>query len=67
VTEVLLTSLTPVAAGRTGPRSFAVSMVGPEIAEARHVVEMVTAQVRGSLPEPFELAATLVSGSSDGR
>ncbi|MBW2523959.1 MAG: protein kinase [Deltaproteobacteria bacterium] len=60
LTELLLTSLMPVVAGRTGPLKFIVSMVGPTLEEARHVVEQVLAQVRGMLPESIELVATLV-------
>ncbi len=41
LTDMLLLSLTPVVGGRTGPLKFAVSMVGPTIEEARHVVEQV--------------------------
>lgn len=60
LTEMLLTSLMPVVAGRTGPLKFVVSMVGPNLEEARHVVEQVVAQVRGMLPDTIELVATLV-------
>lgn len=60
LTEMLLTALLPVVAGRTGPLKFVVSMVGPSLDEARHVVEQVVSQVRGLLPETIELAATLV-------
>ena len=62
ITEMLLLSLTPVVAGRTGPLKFVVSMVGPTIDEARHVVEQVASQVQGLLPDTLELAATLVMG-----
>jgi serine/threonine-protein kinase len=62
LTEMLLLSLTPVVAGRTGPLKFVVSMVGPTIDEARHVVEQVASQVQGLLPDTLELAATLVKG-----
>lgn len=62
LTEMLLLSLTPAVAGRTGPLKFCVSMVGPTIDEARHVVEQVVSQVQGMLPETLELAATLVKG-----
>jgi serine/threonine-protein kinase len=60
LTEMLLTSLLPVVVGRTGPLKFVVSMVGPSLEEARHVVEQVVAQVRGLLPDTIELVATLV-------
>jgi serine/threonine-protein kinase len=60
LTEMLLLSLTPAVAGRTAPLKFAVSIVGPNLDEARHVVEQVVAQVQGALPETFELAVTLM-------
>jgi serine/threonine-protein kinase len=62
LTEMLLLSLTPVVAGRTGPLKFVVSMVGPTLEEARHVVEQVVAQVQSTLPETLELGATIVKG-----
>ena len=62
LTEMLLLSLTPVVAGRTGPLKFAVSMVGPTLEEARHVVEQVVSQVQGMLPDTLELGVTLVKG-----
>ena len=62
LTEMLLLSLTPAVAGRTGPLKFVVSIVGPSLDEARHVVEQVVAQVQGMLPETLELAATLIKG-----
>ena len=62
LTEMLLLSLTPVVAGRTGPLKFVVSMVGPTLDEARHVVEQVLSQVQGMLPETLELGATIVKG-----
>src|SRR5205814_113627 len=55
LTEMLLLSLTPVVAGRTGPLKFAISIVGPTIDEARHVVEQVVSQVQGMLPDTLEL------------
>ncbi len=59
LTEMLLLSLTPVVAGRTGPLKFAVTMVGPSLEEARQVVEQVAAQVAGMLPDSIELGVTL--------
>ena len=59
---MLLMSLTPVVAGRTGPLKFSVSVVGPTIDESRHVVEQVASQVQGLLPDTLELGATLVKG-----
>ncbi len=64
LTEMLLLSLTPVVAGRTGPLKFAVSIVGPTIEEARHVVEQIVSQVQGLLPDTLELGATLVKGEN---
>jgi serine/threonine-protein kinase len=57
---MLLLSLSPVVAGRTGPLKFAVAMVGPSLEEARQVVEQVAAQVAGMLPESIELGVTIV-------
>ncbi len=62
LTEMLLLSISPVVAGRTGSLRFAVAMVGPSVEEARHVVEQIVAQVQGMLPETLQLAATLVKG-----
>lgn len=64
LTEMLLLCLTPVVAGRTGPLRFGLSMVGPTIDEARHVVEQVVAQVQGMLPDTLELGATIVKGEA---
>ncbi|MEM6790420.1 MAG: FHA domain-containing serine/threonine-protein kinase [Myxococcota bacterium] len=60
LTELASTSLLPVVAGRTGPLKFVVSMVGPSLDEARHVVEQVVSQVKGLLPDTIEMVATLV-------
>ncbi len=62
LSETLMLSLTPVIAGRTGPLKFVVSMVGPSLEEARHVVEQVVSQVQGIIPETLELAAALIKG-----
>jgi len=62
LTEMLLLCVTPVVAGRTGPLSFAVAMVGPSLEEARNVVEQIVSQVQATLPETLELAATPISG-----
>jgi len=64
VTETLLLSLIPVVAGRTGPLKFVVSIVGPSLEDARHVVEQVVSQVQSSLPDTLELGATLVKGEA---
>lgn len=64
LTEMLLLSITPVVAGRTGQLKFAVSIVGPTIEEARHVVEQIVSQVQGLLPDTLELGATLVKGET---
>jgi eukaryotic-like serine/threonine-protein kinase len=60
LTEMLLLSIIPVTAGRTGPLRFAVAMTGPSIDEARNVVEQVVSQVQGLMPEALDLSATLV-------
>jgi serine/threonine-protein kinase len=60
LTEMLLLSLVPVTGGRTGPLRFAIAMVGPNLEEARNVVEQVVSQVQGLMPESLDLAATLV-------
>jgi serine/threonine-protein kinase len=60
LTEMLLLSLVPVTAGRTGPLKFAVAMTGPSLDEARNVVEQVVSQVQGNMPETLDLAATIV-------
>jgi hypothetical protein len=62
LTEVLLLSVSPLVAGRTGSLTFAVAMVGSSLEEARHVVEQAVAQARGALPEALELVATIVRG-----
>jgi hypothetical protein len=55
----------PVVAGRTGPLKFVVSMVGPSLEEARHVVEQVVAQVQGTLPpDSLDLGAIIVKGDA---
>ena len=55
LTEMLLLSIVPVTAGRTGPLKFAVAMIGPSPDEARNVVEQVVSQVQGLLPEALDL------------
>ncbi len=62
LSETLMLSLTPVVAGRTGPLKFVVSMVGPSLDEARHVVEQIVSQVQGIIPDTLELAAALIKG-----
>jgi serine/threonine-protein kinase len=59
LTEVLLLSIVPVTAGRTGPLKFAVAMTGPSSEEARNVVEQVVSQVQGLMPESLQLDATI--------
>lgn len=66
LTEMLLLSITPVVAGRTGPLRFAVAMVGPSLEEAKHVVEQIASQVQGLLPDSLQLAPSIVKGE-DGR
>ena len=41
-------------AGRTGPLKFVVSMVGPSLEEARHIVEQVVSQVQGIIPDTLD-------------
>jgi serine/threonine-protein kinase len=64
LTEMLLLSIVPVIAGRTGPLKFAVAMAGPSLEETRNVVEQVVSQVQGLMPEALDLAATLVKAES---
>jgi serine/threonine-protein kinase len=59
LTDMLLLSLIAVSAGRTGPLRFAVAMVGPGPQEARNLVEQISGQVQGMLPEGLELVATI--------
>jgi serine/threonine-protein kinase len=60
LTEMLLLSLSPAVAGRTGPLKFAVAMVGPSYEEARQVIEQLAAQVKGLLPESIEFGVSIV-------
>jgi serine/threonine-protein kinase len=60
LTEVLLLSMSPVVAGRTGPLKFAAAMAGPSYDEARQVIEQVTSQVSGLLPDSVELQVDIV-------
>ncbi len=60
LTEVLLLSIVPVTAGRIGALKFAITMTGPGVDEARHVVEQVVSQVQGLMPEALDLAATII-------
>jgi serine/threonine protein kinase len=59
LTDMLLLSLIAVTAGRTGPLRFCVAMVGPGPQEARNLVEQISGQVQGMLPEGLELVATI--------
>jgi serine/threonine-protein kinase len=59
LTEVLLLSMVPITAGRTGPLKFVVAMTGPTLDEARNVVEQIVSQVRGSTPENLDLKASV--------
>jgi len=61
ITETLLVSIVPITAGRTGPLKFCVSMTGPNVDEARHVVEQVVSQVQSSMPESLELVVNVVA------
>jgi len=60
LTEMLLLSIVPVTGGRVGPLKFSIVMTGPNLEEARNVVEQVVSQVQGLMPEALDLAATLV-------
>ena len=60
LTEVLLLSIVPVTAGRIAPLKFAVTMTGPSLEEAQNVVEQVSSQVQGLMPESLRLAASVV-------
>lgn len=61
LTEMMMIAMIPVVAGRAGNLKFGVVMVGPGVDEARHVVEQVTAQVQGLMPDTLELAASVVA------
>jgi hypothetical protein len=55
----LLLSLIAVTAGRTGPRSFAVILIGPKLKEAQNLVDHVVDQVRRTLPVGLDLNASV--------
>lgn len=59
ITEMLLLSIVPVTAGRTGALKFCVAMSGPGQDEARQVVEQVVSQVQGSMPGSLELVVSI--------
>ena len=59
VMDGLLLSLIAVTAGRTGPRSFAVILIGPKLKEAQNLVDHVVDQVRRTLPQGLDLAASV--------
>jgi len=60
LTEMMMISMVPATAGRSGSLKFAVGMTGPGIEEARHVVEQVVAQVQGLMPDSLDLVASVV-------
>lgn len=60
LTEMMMISMVPATAGRSGNLKFAVGMTGPGIEEARHVVEQVVAQVQGLMPDSLDLVASVV-------
>lgn len=60
LTEVLMLSIVPVTAGRTGSLKFAIAMSGSSLEEARHIVEQVVAQVQGTMPDTLELVAKIL-------
>jgi serine/threonine-protein kinase len=59
LTEVLLLSIVPVTAARTGPLKFVVVMTGPSLEETRQVVEQVVSQVQGLMPDSLDLVASV--------
>jgi serine/threonine-protein kinase len=59
VMDGLLLSLIAVTAGRTGPRSFAVILIGPKLKEAQNLVDHVVDQVRRTLPVGLDLNASV--------
>ena len=59
VMDGLLLSLIAVTAGRTGPRSFAVILIGPKLKEAQNLVDHVVDQVRRTLPLGLDLDASV--------
>ena len=59
VMDGLLLSLIAVTAGRTGPRSFAVILIGPKLKEAQTLVDHVVDQVRRTLPQGLDLNASV--------
>jgi serine/threonine-protein kinase len=59
VMDGLLLSLIAVTAGRTGPRSFAVILIGPKLKEAQNLVDHVVDQVRRTLPLGLDLNASV--------
>jgi len=60
LSEVLLLSMVPITAGRTGALKFVVAMTGPTLEEAKNVVDQIVSQVRGSTPENLDLRASIV-------
>lgn len=67
LTEMMMIAMVPAVAGRAAHLKFAVGMLGPGMAEARHVVEQVVAQVQGLMPESLELVASVISVEADQR
>ncbi|MEP7127164.1 MAG: FHA domain-containing protein, partial [Byssovorax sp.] len=59
VMDGLLLSLIAVTAGRTGPRSFAVILIGPKLKEAQNLVDHVVDQVQRTLPQGLDLSASV--------
>ena len=59
VIDGLMLSLIAVTAGRTGPRSFAVILIGPKLKESQNLVEHVVDQVRRTLPQGLDLTASV--------
>ena len=60
LTEMLLSSLPIVVAGRTSPLDFVVSMIGPPLDEARRLVEKIASAAQHFMPEGIEIVPTLL-------
>ena len=67
LTEMMMISMVPAVAGRVDHLKFAVAMLGPGTAEAKHIVEQVVSQVQGLMPDSLQLNASVVQASPDQR
>jgi eukaryotic-like serine/threonine-protein kinase len=59
VIDGLMLALIASTAGRTGPRSFAVIVIGPKLKESQNLVDHVVDQVRRTLPQGLDLTASV--------